>query len=152
MSELIIRKPGEGPQYSITGDLYRFLLSGDESGGRFTIWHATVPPGGGPPPHIHHRENEAFYVLKGELTFYALDVDQVVKAGPGTFVHLPPDRPHRFANEGDQEVETLIMAIPAGIEKMFMEVGTPSDKALPLGPEEVQKLLQAAPDYGIDIL
>lgn len=152
MSDLIICKAGEGPTYSVAGDLYRFLAGGDQTGGRFSIWHASIPPGGGPPPHIHHRENEAFYVLKGELTLYALDVDQVVKAGPGTFVHLPPDRPHRFANESDQEVETLIMAVPAGIEKMFMQVGTPSDKALPMGPEEVEKLLKAAPDYGLDIL
>jgi len=65
-------------------------------------------------------------VLKGELTFYALDVNQVVKAGPGTFVHLPPDRPHRFANESSQEVEALIMTAPAGIEKMFLRIGTPS--------------------------
>ena len=152
MSDMILRNPGEGPQYSVAGDLYRFLADGDQTGGRFSIWHATIPPGGGPPPHIHHRENEAFYVLKGELTFYALDVQQVLKVGAGGFVHLPPDRPHRFVNESGQEVEALIVAIPAGIEKMFMQVGTPSDKPLPMGPEEIEKLLQVAPDYGLEIL
>ena len=152
MSEMIVRQPGEGPQVSVAGDLYRFLAGGDQTDGRFSIWHALIPPGGGPPPHIHQRENEGFYVLKGELTFYALDVNQVVKAGPGAFVHLPPGRPHRFANESSEEVEALIMAAPAGIEKMFLRIGTPSDKPLPMGPGDVEQLLKLAPEYGLQIL
>lgn len=149
---MIVRQPGEGPKVSVAGDLYRFLAGGDQTGDRFCLLHALIPPGGGPPPHLHERENEGFYVLKGELTFYALDVNQVVKAGPGTFVHLPPNRPHRFANESGQEAEALILAAPAGLEKMFLEIGTPSDKALPMGPADVEKLLKLAPEYGIQIL
>ena len=152
MSEMIIRKPGEGPQVSVAGDLYRFLAGGDQTQGRFSLWHALIPPGGGPPPHVHARENEGFYVLKGELTFYALDVNEVVKAGPGSFVHLPPHRPHRFANESSEDVEALIMAIPAGIEKMFLQIGTPSDKPIPMGPGDVEQLLRLAPEYGLEIL
>ena len=152
MAEMIIRKPGEGPQVSVAGDLYRFLASGDQTGSRFALIHALIPPGGGPPPHVHHRETEGFYVLSGELTFYAMDVNQVVKAGPGTFVYLPPERPHRFANESDQPAEALILMAPAGLEKMFLQVGTPSDKPLPVDPKDIENMLRAAPDYGVEIL
>ena len=44
MSDMILRNPGEGPQYSVAGDLYRFLAGGDQTDGRFSIWHATIPP------------------------------------------------------------------------------------------------------------
>ena len=149
---MIVRKPGEGLHFSVAGDVYRFLATGEQTGARFALLHAQIPPGGGPPPHIHHRETEGFYVLSGELTFYALDIEQVIRAGPGTFVHLPPDRPHRFANEGSQAVEALIILAPSGLEKMFAQVGKPSDVPVPVQPEDVQALLKAAPDYGVEIL
>ncbi|MBS2035784.1 cupin domain-containing protein [bacterium] len=152
MAEMIICKPGEGPQFSVAGDLYRFLATGDQTGARFALIHALIPPGGGPPPHIHHRETEGFYVLSGELTFYALDVNEVVRAGAGTFVHLPPERPHRFANESEQAAEALILIAPAGLEKMFAQVGIPSEVPVPMQPQDVEALLKAAPDFGVEIL
>ena len=148
--QFIVRQPGEGPTISVAGDLYRFLVQGEHTGGRFALWHATVPAGGGPPPHLHRRECEGFYVLRGEVTFYV--EDQSFKAGPGTFVHLPEDRPHRFANESAEDAEMLLLCAPAGFEKMFFEVGTPSQSALPMEPSDIPRLLEAAPRYGVEIL
>lgn len=152
MNELLARKLNDEPGYSVAGDLYRFLALSADTGGTFSMFHATIAPGGGPPPHIHERESEAFYVLKGELTFYAVDTGEVSRGGPGFFIYLPSNRPHRFANESGELAEALILATPAGLEQMFFEAGTKSERALPVTPEEIARLMVAAPKYGVTIL
>ena len=112
-----------------------------------------MPPGGGPPPHTHSREEESFYVLEGEITF-TVNGERLV-AGPGTFANMPIGSLHAFRNESDRTARMLISVAPAGLEEMFFEVGTPlpsgSTTALPPTPEEIGKLLAAAPRYGIAI-
>jgi hypothetical protein len=87
------------------------------------LWEAIVPPGGGPPPHVHSREEEGFYVLEGEITFRVGDKRLV--AGPGLFANMPVGTPHSFKNESGQPARMLISLAPAGLEKMFFEVGVP---------------------------
>jgi len=53
--------------------VYRFLATGENTNGKYAIWEAIVPPGGGPPPHVHSREEEGFYILEGEITLHAGD-------------------------------------------------------------------------------
>jgi quercetin dioxygenase-like cupin family protein len=62
-----IRKPAEGRTVAVVGDVYRFLVTGEDTNGKYALWEAIVPPGGGPPPHAHSRE-EGFSVLEGEIT------------------------------------------------------------------------------------
>ena len=76
-----------GPAFWGPGDLYTFLVTGEESGGAYFAMEAFVPPGGGPPPHIHSREDETFYLLEGEIEF--LLGDETILAGPGDFVTSP---------------------------------------------------------------
>ena len=64
-----IRKSTEGRTVAVVGDVYRFLATGDDTDGKYSLWEAIVPPGGGPPPHVHSREEEGFYILEGEITF-----------------------------------------------------------------------------------
>ncbi len=143
-----------GSTLSVVGDVYTFRATGQETGGAYTLWEARVPPGGGPPPHIHHREDEAFYVLEGEITFYTRG--QEVRGGAGFFVHLPRGEAHHFHNHGTAEARTLIMTFPAGIESFFAEIGSPlpgpEAAPAPVTQEDIQKLLEAAPRYGIEIL
>ena len=61
--------PGEGESVWLLGDTYTLKISGEQTGGAFTLLEAVVPLGGGPPPHIHHLEDEVFVVLEGELLF-----------------------------------------------------------------------------------
>ncbi len=82
-----IRRPAEGRTIGIVGDIYRFLVTGEETGGRYAVFEAIVLPGGGPPPHIHRREDETFCVLEGEITFQV--GDEKLIAGPGTFINMP---------------------------------------------------------------
>jgi len=154
--EILARQPCEGPMIAASGDLYTFLAEGEDTGGRYALWDAVVPPGGGPPPHIQTREHEGFYVLEGELTFRA--AGEEVVAGPGTFVGVPPGVAHSFRNETDRPARQLIWVAPAGLEKLIRETGrVVTDRSAPPpppppAPDELERLLAAAPRYGVEIL
>ena len=148
-----IRKPGEGRTIAVVGDVYRFLATGGDTNGKYALWEAIVPPGGGPPPHVHSREEEGFYVLEGEITF-TINGERVV-ATAGMFANMPVGTPHSFKNESNKPARMLISVAPAGLEKMFFEVGVPlaegATTALPPTKDEIEKLLAIAPRYGVEI-
>ena len=149
-----INSPPHGRTVAVVGDVYRFLATGEDTDGKYARWEAVVPPGGGPPPHVHSREEEGFYVLEGEITF-TVNGERVV-ATAGTFANMPVGTPHSFKNESDKPARMLISVAPAGLEEMFFEVGVPlaegATTALPPTKDEIEKLLAAAPEYGIEIL
>lgn len=149
----VLRPPGEGRVIAVVGDVYRFLATGAETDGKYATFEAVVPPGGGPPPHTHSREEESFYVLDGEITF-TVNGERIV-AGSGTFANMPVGSLHAFKNESDRTARMLISVAPAGLEEMFFEVGTPvppgSTTASPPTPQEIDRLLAAAPRYGVEI-
>src|SRR5688500_19633671 len=93
-----VLRAGEGKAYWVVGDLYTILASGEDTGGAYALIHAVVPPGGGPPPHTHSREDEAFYVLEGELAFHA--DGREFAATPGAWVTLARGSLHSFRNTG----------------------------------------------------
>lgn len=151
MNQLTVRQPDQGRAIGVVGDIYRFLVTGAETDGRYATIEATVLPGGGPPPHVHSREDETFYVLEGEITFRIGDESVVAK--PGTFVHMPIGQPRAFKNETDRAAKMLISFAPAGLEDYFFEVGRPLEGELPprSTQEEIEKLLAVAPRYGLEI-
>jgi mannose-6-phosphate isomerase-like protein (cupin superfamily) len=87
-----LRQPTEGRTIAVVGDVYRFLVTGDDTHGTYTTWEAIVPPGGGPPPHVHSREEEGFYILEGEVTLHVGDKRMIATAG--IFVNIPIGVPH----------------------------------------------------------
>jgi quercetin dioxygenase-like cupin family protein len=149
-----VKKPGEGRTIAVVGDVYRFLATGQDTNGQYAVWEALVPPGGGPPPHVHSREEEGFYILEGEITF-TFDGKQLI-ATAGMFANMPVGMPHSFKNESNKPAKMLISVAPAGLEKMFFEVGVPlaegATTALRPSKEEIEKLLKIAPNYGVEIL
>ena len=150
----VVRTSAQGRTVAIVGDVYRFLATGEDTNGKYALWEAIVPPGGGPPPHVHSREEEGFYVLEGEITF-TVDGERVV-ARAGTFANMPVGTPHCFKNESDRQARMLISVAPAGLEQMFFEVGVPlaqgATTASPPTKDEIEKLLAVAPRYGVEIL
>ncbi len=118
-----INTPPKGRTIAVVGDVYRFLATGEDTAGKYALWEAVVPPGGGPPPHVHSREKEGFCVLVGEITF-TVNGERVV-ATAGTFANMPVGTPHSFKNESDKPARMLISVAPAGLERMFFEVGVP---------------------------
>ena len=148
-----IRTAAEGRTIAVVGDVYRFLATGDDTNGKYAMWEAIVPPGGGPPPHVHSREEEGFYILEGEITLHVGDKRVVAMAG--MFANMPVGTPHSFKNESNKPAKMLISVAPAGLEQMFFEFGVPlpegSTTALPPKKGEIEKLLAVAPKYGIEI-
>jgi quercetin dioxygenase-like cupin family protein len=148
----LLRSPADGRTIAVVGDVYRFLATGAETDGKYALLEATVFPGGGPPPHVHSREEESFYILEGEITFTIDGNRQVATAG--MFANMPVGTPHSFRNESPQPARMLISVAPAGLEQMFLEVGVPVvPGAAPLPPTEAEiaRLLAAAPRYGVEI-
>ena len=145
--------PAQGRTVAVVGDVYRFLATGAETGGKYALWEAIVQPGGGPPPHVHSREEEGFYILEGEVAFHV--GEERLMATAGMFVNMPVGTPHSFKNESAHAARMLISVAPAGLEEMFFEVGVPvapgSTSAPPPTKAEIERLLAAAPRYGIEI-
>jgi quercetin dioxygenase-like cupin family protein len=149
----ILRQPEEGDSYWVLGDLYTFKAIGETTGQAYALCEIVVQPQSGTPPHIHSHEDESFYVQEGELEFQ-LD-EQVLSATPGTFLYSPKGQLHRFGNVGSTPAKLLCWMTPAGLEKFFMSVGVPvSDcKLAPaVGPADIEKIMAAAPHYGLEII
>jgi quercetin dioxygenase-like cupin family protein len=139
---------GQGRSVWVVGDRYTFLATGAETGGAYALIHAQVPPGGGPPPHIHRREDEAFFVLDGQL---AIQVDgRNLTAAAGAWITLPRGTLHTFKNTGPTTATMLILVNPSGLDKFFEEVGY--DRAEDsVAPAAIEKLVAVAPKYGLEI-
>ena len=136
------------------GSLMTFLATGEETHGQFALIEAVARRGNVPPPHIHHREDEIFYVLEGEIVVSV--GDRTIKGTPGTMVFLPRDVPNSFTIESEQG-RMLILLTPAGLERWFKEFSVPAPAmTLPPADEpaygEVQRMLEAAPRYGIEFV
>jgi quercetin dioxygenase-like cupin family protein len=143
---------GEGPARWMVGDTYTVKASKSSTGGALGLVEASVPPGSGPPPHRHTREDEAFYLLAGSLEIRA-DED-IVHAAAGDFVFLPRGTLHSFRNMGVDAARALIILSPAGFEGYFAEAGAPARPGVPApppGPAELARILAAAPRYGIEL-
>jgi mannose-6-phosphate isomerase-like protein (cupin superfamily) len=96
-------------------------FDGSETGGRFSIVHHPLAPRAlAAPLHYHHNEDEYSYVLEGTLG--ALLGNDVVTAGPGTWVAKPRKQWHTFWNAGDTPCRIIEVISPAGFEDFFREV------------------------------
>lgn len=138
---------------SLLGDIYTILVTGEESNGRYAWAKAVIAPGNGVPPHFHTREDEAFYILEGQLDFMVEGRD--VQVSPGTVLHVPLGVIHAFKNNSGKLAKFLVQTIPSGFDKMLAECGQP----VPAGtapeapkPEDVQRFLTRVSKYGIEVL
>lgn len=152
--DFVLMPPGEGPSFSVVGDIYTFKAVSEDTGGAYSLFEFLIPPQSGSPPHIHTRENETFYILEGELSFQVGDQKMVLPVG--SYVHAPKGIAHSFKNEGTTPVKTLTAVVPAGLEKFFEEVGYPvTDKDTPVPvtrEDQIKKMIEVAPKYGIEML
>jgi quercetin dioxygenase-like cupin family protein len=145
------------PHIAVVGDTYTILVSGKDTGGRYTLIDMLVAPGGGPPPHRHDFE-ESFSVLEGEieLTFRGA----TTKAGPGETVNIPANAPHQFQNKSVHVARLLCLCAPAGQDEFFLEVGVPVPTRTTPAPrlneaeqkEFMEKSLALAPKYRTEML
>jgi len=137
-----------------SGWLLTFLANGEDTRGQFALMEQVTRKGNVPPRHIHHREDETFYVVEGEMT---LSVgDKTIKAMAGTMVFAPRDVAHSFTIDSEQ-VRILVMVAPAGAEGFFQECSVPAPSmTLPPPAEtpysEIQKMMALAPTYGFEFV
>ena len=145
---------GAGEAYWGPGSLLTFIATGKETGGAFFLAEMSVPPGAGPPLHIHSREDESFRLLEGALTIQV--GGDTVTALPGDFAFLPRGIAHSFKNNGNVPVKALVLITPAGLENYFAEVFEPAADRLAAPPapgkELIARALSASPRYGLVLL
>lgn len=118
-----------------------------DTGGHLTLVDVTDPPGVEAPPHVHHREDEAFWILDGEVTFEI--GGETIEASAGDFVFGPRDVPHRY-KVGDAGSRMLFILTPGGFEELVRATSDPAGSRTlpppdhPMPDEEQMRAAQAA--------
>jgi quercetin dioxygenase-like cupin family protein len=155
ISELLLRSVSttDGPAYWFLNGLNILMATTESTGGAFSLVHHTAPPGHATPYHLHHIEDEAFFVLGGEFTFVCEGKKTVL--GPGGYIFLPRNIPHGIRCTSSAPSTMLILATPGtGFVGMMTEMATPAEQRtlpVPTAPD-IQKLTMLCAKYKIDIL
>jgi mannose-6-phosphate isomerase-like protein (cupin superfamily) len=148
----ILVRPGEGPSVWSLGGRFTVKLDSEGSAGRFSIVESLASRATEPPLHIHHNEDEAWFVLDGRMTFY---VDGTgYEAGAGSFVLAPQGLPHTFTVDVEP-TRVLVFAAPSGFEHFAVELGdAASSDEMPAGLAipEPDVLGPVAARYGIEVV
>jgi quercetin dioxygenase-like cupin family protein len=124
----------------------RIHISGRQTDGAFALLEATGPAGDHTPLHVHHLDDEGFYVLEGELTLWVGDEKHVLRPGEGMLA--PRGVPHTL-RVGETDARWLVTSAPAGFEAFVRAVGTPEPLMAMPDPEELAGI---AAQNGIQIL
>jgi quercetin dioxygenase-like cupin family protein len=137
---------GDVKAVSIWGDRMIFRVTGEDTGGAYAVLEYIAGPGSGSPRHVHHNEDESFYILDGAMTF---DLgDGTVKAEAGAFVSIPKEMYHAFGNREQEPVRCLVILYPAGLEHFFEELAEMA-REHPEGPPR-DAFLALADKYNVD--
>ncbi len=151
-TDVVITRQGEGEAVWLAGDTYTVMLPGSATGDKLAVVHFDIPAGGGPVPHIHGRDFEAFVITHGEVELYA---DGTIVTGHVDDVAvLPVNIPHCFKNRTSENAQMIAVLAPAGFERFIFEVGqTPitGQSPPPIDDAEKKRLMEAAPKYAITL-
>jgi mannose-6-phosphate isomerase-like protein (cupin superfamily) len=154
---MTLRRPvlvhaGEGTSVWSLGGRFTVKLDSDGSGGRFSVVESLAVRATEPPLHVHHNEDEAWYVLDGHMTFF---VDgEPYEASSGSFVLAPQGLPHTFTVDSEP-TRVLVFAAPGGFEHFALELGVPASSDLVpsgLAMPEADVLGPVAERYGIEVV
>ncbi|PGM55658.1 quercetin 2,3-dioxygenase [Bacillus sp. AFS053548] len=137
--------------YFFLNDFTSILVSGEDTNGAFCVLYCNGKKDGGPPLHIHELEDETFYVLEGEITFFV--GDQIILAKAGDYVFAPRGITHTFKVRSE-ETKFIVTAYPSGFDQFVKELSIPFHKEFkkPEGPpsaEKLQKLIEVSKKYKI---
>jgi len=144
--------PGEGQALWFLRNRMSVKATAGSTGGAFGLVESLMAPGFSPPMHVHHREDESFYILEGELTLQC--GERRFRAGTGAFVFLPRDVPHTFVVEGDRPARMLTFLTPGGGEGVFIEGGRQPERdgLPPATPPDVNALKRVSARFGAEIV
>jgi quercetin dioxygenase-like cupin family protein len=138
------------------GALAEFKATAADTGGQMTIVQVTEPPGSEAPLHVHHRDDEGFWILEGEVTFEVGET--TIEASAGDYVFGPREIPHRYT-VGDRGCRMLFIMVPGGMEDVIRVTSEPaSSRTLPPPseeeptPEEIEGLKAIVKEHGYELL
>ncbi|WFP62637.1 cupin domain-containing protein [Mesorhizobium sp. WSM4904] len=147
-AEPFVRQPSAGSTLNVLGVTHIYKATGAETAGSFSLWEDVVPPGAGAPPHTHEREDEAFYVLSGEIQIEFEGEPAPRRVGPGGFFYGARHRRHGYRNVGDQPARLLVLCTPSrGLDQMFAEL----EAATVSGKPDMAKLAAITAKYGVTL-
>ncbi len=137
-SSVRLVRRGEGEQHAVMGDNMHFLMTAEHTDGRYAISEIHVRPGSGAPPHIHHNEEEAFYVLEGQFHMLVDGVEQVLNEGD--YAHVQRGAVRAYANRTSAPGRLLILHSPGSAAAFYIGMGKlstppPMDAVVALGKQ-----------------
>lgn len=126
-------------------------VKSEDTGCAYSVFEDLIPPGAGPVPHTHTKEDETIFVIEGELRAWLGGKQYDVKTGD--FIHMPRNVQHYFKNVSEKPTRLLLSYTPGGFEQWFLDVGTPvaeTDTVAPkITPEDIKRAVVAAEKYGV---
>jgi quercetin dioxygenase-like cupin family protein len=154
--EPVAIRSNEGEARWWFGGLAEIKATAADTNGRMSIVEVTEHPGAEAPLHVHHRDDEAFWILEGEVTFEVGDA--TIEAGVGDYVFAPRDIPHRFT-VGERGCRMLFILVPGGIEGVIRATSEPAaSRTLPPAPDEeptaaeIEQLKAIVEEHGYELL
>ena len=150
---VVVAQPGESRFPFSTAEqaqLSPCKLTGEDSAGACSAFELSAMPQAGPALHVHHREDEWYYVLSGKFLFKAGGVEHILPAGGS--IWLPRGTPHVWTNLSEVEAKLILVCFPGGFEKFFEEMGAAMAKVEPGSPAASKKMAEVFAKYGMEML
>jgi len=148
-----VAQPGES-RFPYSTSLQAWLspckLTAEDTGGSLSAFELHAYPQSGPPLHVHHREDEWYYVLSGEFLFKAGGEPHTLPTGAS--IWLPRGIPHTWVNTTSSEAKLILICQPGGFEKFFEEAGNAMDKVPPGSSLAMEKMKATMAKYGMELL
>lgn len=154
INEKLKRIPMKKEALNWLGELAIIHATGNDTNGKYCIVELYATKEGSPPWHVHHREDEGFYVIDGELTLYV--GDKSYKAKNGDYLLAPKDIPHTYTVDSPGHARILMICSPAGFEDCVRAMSTPATSLVPPEPENAEtdfrKIMNIAAEYGVEFV
>lgn len=148
--QVVLRRPEGGQNIWFGPATYTFRATGRSTNGSLTVLEASVPPGGGPPPHVHRETDESFFVRSGSVEF--LNGTETLVAQPGDYLFVPRGVRHRFQVVGTRTAELTILFTPGGMDEYFTAIGVPAvpgEVPGPMDPVRARLITELAPRHDV---
>ncbi|MGP1310874.1 MAG: cupin domain-containing protein [Phycisphaerales bacterium] len=149
-----VRNADAAQTFHVAGALWSLLLRSEESEHRLSAALVVLPPDIGPPPHVHEREDEFYFVLQGEVDFLLGSDRRLVQAGD--FVCCPRGVPHGMMNRSTRDARLLALSQPGGLDRYVADAGRhvlPGEPAPhEITQDDIARMFEAAAAHHITFL
>ena len=146
MNKSLVIRSGKARSYNYApNEQMTFIVSGNETSGKFDFVEGEFAYLGGPPLHVHPYQDEAHYILKGQLRYQISK--ETFELGKGDCVYIPQGTPHAWVNLQQEPAQVIAILTPGGGEGFFHTLAN-----LPAAQQDVESLARLAQEYGTEIV